>query len=173
MIATRSARWNAGAAPWSVALEEDVLLVDPAGWAPTRLADETLATLASHPGFGAHPSVLCHATGFHSRAGEASAELARARARLETDLRRHHVAAAVAGTHPFATDSNPTLGLRVRIAVPDAEDAVRTLDGIRRHLPVLLALSANSPFRRGRDTGFASSRVALLATRPWTGIPPA
>jgi carboxylate-amine ligase len=57
--------------------------------------------------------------------------------------------------------------------VPDADDSARALDGIRRHLPALVALAGNSPLRRGRDTGFASSHLVLLSTPPRTGIPPA
>jgi carboxylate-amine ligase len=165
-----SARWNATAAPWSVELEEDVLVVDPAGWAPAPIPAGALAARAT-PGAG--PSALRHATALHARAAEASAELARARAGLQAELWSHRLAAVVAGTHPFATAADSALGLRIRVAVPDPEDGVRALDGLRRHLPALMALAGNSPFRRGRDTGFASSRVALLPARPRTGIPPA
>ena len=42
--------------------------------------------------------------------------------------------------------------------MPDAETAIRTFNGLRRYLPLLEALAANSPFRHGRDTGLASAR---------------
>jgi carboxylate-amine ligase len=55
--------------------------------------------------------------------------------------------------------------------VPDPETAVRVLNRMRAHLPMLLALSANSPFLRGKDTGFASSRIPVFQAFPRVGIP--
>src|SRR3712207_8312099 len=43
--------------------------------------------------------------------------------------------------------------------------------GLRCHLPVLLALSANSPFWQGRDTGLASARTPVFSMFPRTGLP--
>jgi carboxylate-amine ligase len=55
--------------------------------------------------------------------------------------------------------------------VPDAESAVRGLRGLRVFVSLLLALSANSPFWRGRDTGLAAARVPIFGTFPRVGIP--
>ena len=65
----------------------------------------------------------------------------------------------------------PTFALHVHVAVPDAELAVRALNGMRAHIPVLLALSANSPFTRGTDSGLASARTPVFQAFPRTGIP--
>src|SRR6478735_2291354 len=65
----------------------------------------------------------------------------------------------------------PTFALHVHVAVPDPEMAVRALNGMRAHIPVLLALSANSPFTRGRDSGLASARTPVFQSFPRTGIP--
>ena len=65
----------------------------------------------------------------------------------------------------------PTFGLHVHVAVPDPESALRALNGIRRELPVLLALSANSPFWVGRDSGLASARTPAFQAFPRTGLP--
>jgi carboxylate-amine ligase len=65
----------------------------------------------------------------------------------------------------------PTMALHVHVGVPAAEDAIRVLNGLRRNLPVLLALSANSPFWQGRDSGFASARTLLFQAFPRTGAP--
>jgi carboxylate-amine ligase len=65
----------------------------------------------------------------------------------------------------------PTMALHVHVAVPDGEAAVRALDGLRHDLPLLLALSANSPFWRGRDSGFASMRTPVFSMFPRVGIP--
>ena len=64
------------------------------------------------------------------------------------------------------------MALHVHVGVPDPEDAVRLLNGLRRHVPVLLALSANSPFWQGRDCGFASTRTVIFQAFPRTGLPP-
>jgi carboxylate-amine ligase len=55
--------------------------------------------------------------------------------------------------------------------VPDGETAVRVLDGLRSDLPALLALSANSPYWAGTDSGFASIRTPLFGMFPRVGIP--
>ena len=46
----------------------------------------------------------------------------------------------------------PTLALHVHVGVPDPEDAVQVLNGLRGVVPLLLALSANSPFSHGADS---------------------
>jgi carboxylate-amine ligase len=56
--------------------------------------------------------------------------------------------------------------------VSGPEDAIRVLNGLRRNLPVLLALSANSPFWQGRDSGFASARALIFQAFPRMGLPP-
>jgi carboxylate-amine ligase len=65
----------------------------------------------------------------------------------------------------------PTFGLHVHVGVPDPEDAIRLANRLRDHLPLLLALSANSPFWQGRDTGLASTRTPLFQAFPRTGTP--
>jgi carboxylate-amine ligase len=55
--------------------------------------------------------------------------------------------------------------------MPDAPTAIRVFNGLRRHLPLLEALAANSPFRHGRDTGLASARALTLRSWPRAGVP--
>lgn len=62
-----------------------------------------------------------------------------------------------------------TCGCHVHVAVESAEEAVGVLDRIRVWLPVLLALSANSPFWQGHDTGYASYRNQALGAWPVSG----
>jgi carboxylate-amine ligase len=63
-------------------------------------------------------------------------------------------------------------GLHVHVGIPDRDAGVHISNGLRPWLPVLLALSANSPFWHGRDTEFDSWRT--IHSRRWTtyGIPP-
>ncbi len=63
-------------------------------------------------------------------------------------------------------------GLHVHVGVESADAAIRACDRIHDHLPVLLALSANSPFWCGRATGLQSHRIEIMRSLPLGGIPP-
>jgi len=102
--------------------------------------------------------------------------------------------AAVAGTHPWTVREKtevsgaaryrmldqslrvparrePTIALHVHLDVPAPENAIQVLNGLRRNAPVLLALSANSPFWQGRDSGFAAARTVICKAFPRSGLP--
>ena len=66
---------------------------------------------------------------------------------------------------------NITFGLHVHVAVPDAEAAVAATNALRRWLPPLLAISANSPFYEGYQTGLLSSRTIQFGAFPRTNVP--
>ena len=101
-----------------------------------------------------------------------------------------------AGTHPFSDptqqplaegDHNAQLeremgwvartqaiyGLHVHVAVPDGETAIKAVNALARRVPLLVALSANSPFWRGSDTRLASTRIKIFEMFPRSGLPPA
>ncbi|MCK1798142.1 glutamate--cysteine ligase [Streptomyces sp. XM4193] len=63
-------------------------------------------------------------------------------------------------------------GCHIHVGVPDTETAVQVVDRVRPWLPTLLALSANSPYHLGRDTGFVSWRLLEQARLPGSGVPP-
>ena len=63
-------------------------------------------------------------------------------------------------------------GCHVHIDVPDKETAIRVSNHLRPWLPVLLALTANSPIYLGGDTGFASWRSIMWSRWPCSGPPP-
>ncbi len=63
-------------------------------------------------------------------------------------------------------------GTHVHVAIEDPDRAIYVADGLRRYLPLLLALSANSPFWRGMRTGMMSSRTPVFRAFPRAGIPP-
>ncbi len=65
----------------------------------------------------------------------------------------------------------PTCALHVHVGMPDASTAIRVTNGLRDHLPLLQALSANSPFWHGIDSGLASARAALFRSAPRSEIP--
>ena len=192
------AEWSTDAAPWTVGLEEEVMLLDPRDWSLASRIGEVLAALPAAIRQRAqqetHDSVLELASRPHATVAGAVAELAELRAGLAAALVPLGLRAAACGTHPFArwreievspgaryraiyesmrelARREPTFALHVHVAVPDAEAAVRALDGLRVHVPLLLALAANSPFWQGRDTGLASTRVPIFGTFPRVGIP--
>ncbi len=68
---------------------------------------------------------------------------------------------------------NTTAGLHLHVGVDDPEKAVWITNQIRWHLPLFLALSANSPFWNDFDTGLASARAKIFENLPNTGMPTA
>jgi glutamate---cysteine ligase / carboxylate-amine ligase len=63
-------------------------------------------------------------------------------------------------------------GLHVHVALPDEDSCLRVMEGLIPWLPLLLALSANSPYLAGSATGLASNRAEVLAQLPRHGAPP-
>jgi carboxylate-amine ligase len=63
-------------------------------------------------------------------------------------------------------------GLHVHVGMPDADACFRVMETILPWLPVVLALSANSPYLEGRDTGMLSIRAEILGILPRRGAPP-
>jgi carboxylate-amine ligase len=67
--------------------------------------------------------------------------------------------------------ATPPCALHVHVGVPDPETAVAVANAMRHHLPLLAALTANSPFRDGADSGLASARVAAVRSYPRFELP--
>ncbi|MBT8486576.1 MAG: YbdK family carboxylate-amine ligase, partial [Phycisphaerae bacterium] len=63
-------------------------------------------------------------------------------------------------------------GLHVHVGVDSGDKAIQMCDRLLRHLPTLLALSANSPMWCGRDTGMESYRSKIMEALPTAGLPP-
>lgn len=101
---------------------------------------------------------------------------------------------ASAGTHPFShwkdqlitpheryaaivkdmqqiARANLIFGLHVHVGIPDREIAIQVMNQARYFLPHLYALSVNSPFWLGENTGFSSYRLQIFKRFPRTGIP--
>ena len=64
-----------------------------------------------------------------------------------------------------------TFGLHVHVGVDSGDKAVMICDRMQQHLPLLLALSANSPFWEGRNTGLRSNRSKIMEGLPTAGLP--
>jgi len=72
----------------------------------------------------------------------------------------------------FVARQELLFGQHVHVGLDDREKAIHVANGMRVHLPVLLALSANSPYWRGDDSGLASTRMPIFRAFPRVGIPP-
>ncbi|MDB1090067.1 glutamate--cysteine ligase [Streptomyces sp. ACA25] len=80
--------------------------------------------------------------------------------------------AAITALYGGAMAEYQMCGCHVHVGVPDRETAVAVVNQLGRWLPTLLALSVNSPFHRGRDSGYGSWRTLEQARFPGSGIPP-
>jgi len=101
-----------------------------------------------------------------------------------------------AGTHPFARWEDQRIvarpryrdlisalrfvarqelifGMHVHVGIDDPDKAIYVANGMRVHVAVLQALSANSPFWRGDQTGLLSTRTPIFRAFPRVGMPPA
>jgi glutamate---cysteine ligase / carboxylate-amine ligase len=62
-------------------------------------------------------------------------------------------------------------GVRLHVAMPDAETAIAAFNGMRKWVPLLQALGANSPYWHGLDSGLASARTLRMHSLPRSGLP--
>jgi len=186
-----------GPGPFSLGIEEELMIVDGASLALENAIEELLGDV---PEGRVQPelmeSVLEIATAPCTDVGRAAEQLRALRAEVRARADRHGLAIASAGTHPtarwedqrivgetryrglvdalrFVARQELIFGMHVHVAVDDPDVAIQVANGMRTHCAVLLALSANSPFWRGVDTGLLSARTPLFRAFPRVGIPPA
>jgi glutamate---cysteine ligase / carboxylate-amine ligase len=198
--ASSEAQWSAWrpSYPYTVGIEEEVMLLEPDTWTLSERADEVLSAtadeLVGRRAAETHEAALELKTGPHGSVHDAVAELRELRHRLADDVAPLGIAAAAAGMHPARSRAlpkvspssryqiiertmrglahrEPTFALHIHVGVADAESAIRLLNRLRTHLPVMLALSASSPFMRGEWTGLASNRTVVFQGFPRTGLP--
>jgi carboxylate-amine ligase len=179
--------------PLSLGVEEELLLVDRKGDL-TCAAEDVLRSVAGTP-LADQVSVEIFTeqielkTGICHDAGEVLEQL--------RELRRGVSEAGFGllgcGLHPVAAAGEPVLiakpryeivqkdlrsllrtppcGLHVHVGMPDPEAAVRLANALRLYLPALQALSANSPFQEGVDSGHASARTQVVRSYPRFQVP--
>jgi glutamate---cysteine ligase / carboxylate-amine ligase len=177
--------------PFTVGVEEELFLVDPVSGRQTNASTAVLERLGPVTGTVERELHACQVeliSDVCDSAGSAGAQL--------TGLRRAVVDTGAgllgAGTHPAALEgeaeitdkeryeqirnllgdavATPVGGLHIHVGMPDAETAIKTFNGLRRHLPLLQALAANSPYRHGRDTGLGSAREVTVRGWPRSGV---
>jgi carboxylate-amine ligase len=140
-------------------------------------------------------SVLEIATAPAPNTAEAAKELRRLRGEVIAAAETKGLTIGSAGTHPFAMWEDQRIvarpryrdlisdlrfvarqeiifGTHVHVGIDDPDKAIHVANGMRVHLPVILALSANAPFWRGDATGLASTRTPIFRAFPRVGVPP-
>jgi len=186
---------------FTVGLEEEFALLDPSDLSLTPRFDELRDAAAADRVLAASIAGELISSEIEIRSG-AGADFAAARAAQRELRRRLFAVAAERGialgataTHPWSdyrdqqiiqTDHyrrvedglkyvawrNNTFSLHVHVGVRDADRAVLICDRLRPVLPVLLAISADSPFLDGRDSGLHSARTQIFTKSfPRCGVP--
>jgi carboxylate-amine ligase len=182
----------------TVGVEEELLVVDPVRWRPAPLGDEVVDA-AAEPG-SSEPvehefkqEQVEIASEPRRELDDLLADLVRSRAVAAASARSVGAEIAAIATNPGKLRPRPTqderylrmveefgllareqltCGQHVHVSVCSRAEGVAILDRIRGWLPVLLALSANSPFWQQQDTGYASFRSVLWGRWPSAGPMP-
>jgi carboxylate-amine ligase len=141
-----------------------------------------------------HQSVIEAGTTICRDIKDAKRQVFALRSELARLARRNGLTIAAAGTHPFAhwkdqlitpsprydeiiedmqqiARANLIFGLHVHVGIEDREAAIHIMNAARYFLPHIFALSTNSPFWQGRNTGLKSFRSKVFDRFPRTGIP--
>jgi glutamate---cysteine ligase / carboxylate-amine ligase len=185
--------------PYTVGVEEELMLVDAETLELTQGIETILADLGKDFEDRVKPelmqSVLEIATAPCANVAAAGEELRSLRQTVLEAAERNGMSIAASGTHPtalweeqlivdrpryhelaselgFIARRELIFGTHVHVGVVGPNKAIYVADGIRKHLPLLLALSTNSPMWRGKVTGIMSARTPVFRGFPRVGIPP-
>lgn len=180
--------------PFSVGIEEELFVLDAAALEPAPVPGGVLDGERLKPEL--FTTMLELTTSVCDDAPAAAAEVAALRLEARSRVREHGLELAAAGTWPtavlgeqpitpleplkrFAEYAGPSAlrqhcaGLHVHVGVASPEECMGRLEAVLPWLPVLLAVSASSPYAGGVETGLASTRAELLTLLPRAGAPPA
>jgi glutamate---cysteine ligase / carboxylate-amine ligase len=185
---------------YTLGIEEELMIVDEETLDLSNSIERLLDDLREVPTEGeVKPELMegvCEiATTPVKTAGEAGRQLRALRRTVNQVAHQNGLAIGSAGTHPFALWEDQRVvarpryrdlisglqfvarqeiifGIHVHVGVDDPDKAIHVTNGMRVHAPLLLALSANSPFWRGDSTGLDSTRTPVFRAFPRVGIPP-
>ena len=184
---------------FSIGIEEEYQTVDPdtrdlKSHIHAEIVKKGKTLLAERVKPEMHQSVVEIGTGVCRNIREAREEIRDIRRQMIHLARQNGLRLAAGGTHPFAhwrdqeiypddryrvivedlklvARANLIFGLHVHIGVEDRETAIQIMNGARYFLPHILALSTNSPFWLGMDSGLRSYRCKVFDKFPRTNIP--
>jgi carboxylate-amine ligase len=181
---------------YTIGIEEELMILDAQSF---ELVNAIEALLEPAPVGEIKPelmeSVLEISTDPCATVPEAGGQLRALRGQVVETAAGKDLAIGSAGTHPFAMWEDQRIvarpryrdlisalrfvarqelifGMHVHVGVDDPDKAIHVANGMRVHIPVLLGLSANSPFWRADPTGMASTRTPIFRAFPRVGIPP-
>jgi carboxylate-amine ligase len=187
---------NFGGPSYTIGIEEELMIVDGESYA---LVNAIESLLEDAPAGEIKPelmeSVLEISTSPLANTAEAGVQLRALREQVRKTASGRNLCIGSAGTHPFAMWEDQRIvarpryrdlinalrfvarqelifGMHVHVGVDDPDKAIHVANGMRVHLAVLLALSANSPFWRADSTGLMSTRTPIFRAFPRVGIPP-
>ena len=179
--------------PFTVGIEEELFCLDGETLAPQPFPREALDGARLKEELFA--SVVELNTGVHRTVAEAVEELASLRARAKEAAGEAGFVLAAAGTWPTAVPEEQPVGespayrkfvdyagpsarrqyvsgLHVHVGMESPEACMAALEAVLPWLPLVLALSANSPYVAGEDTELRSARAEILALLPRSAAPP-
>jgi carboxylate-amine ligase len=185
--------------PFTLGVEEELQLVSSETFDLTSRYAEVFGEAARHDDRIKEEllqSTVEVATQPCATVGEAIAEAGELRRRAHDEAEPRGVRILSSGTHPFAryehqdvtektryvelmdalqwaAERQLIFGLHVHVGLESAPQAIEVANALRTWLPELLALSANSPFWHGRDSGLSSTRSKVFDAMPRSGLPPA
>src|ERR671917_2528149 len=185
---------------YTLGIEEELMIVDEETLDLSNSIERLLSDLQDVPTEGeVKPELMegvCEiATTPVRNTMEAGHQLRALRRTVNQVAQQHGLAIGSAGTHPFALWEDQRVvarpryrdlisglqfvarqeiifGIHVHVGLDDPDKAIHVTNGMRVHVPLLLALSANSPFWRGQQTGLHSTRTPIFRAFPRVGIPP-
>lgn len=183
---------------FTLGIEEEFQVIDPENRALRSHIQEMFAEgesrLKDQIKREMHEPVIEIGTSICADVSEARREVVRLRSEIIRLARENGLRIAAAGTHPFShwsevpitanpryqqivhdlqmvARANLIFGLHVHVAVEDNEARIQLMNGARYFLPHVFALSVNSPFWCGQNTGWKSYRTKLFERFPRTGVP--
>jgi glutamate---cysteine ligase / carboxylate-amine ligase len=181
---------------YTIGIEEELMILDAES---LDLVNAIESLLEPAPAGEIKPelmeSVLEVSTDPCANTTQAGEQLRALRAQVRETAARKGMTIGSAGTHPYAMWENQRIvarpryrdlvsalrfvarqelifGMHVHVGIDDPDKAIHVANGMRVHMPILLGLSANSPFWRADATGLASSRTPIFRAFPRVGIPP-
>jgi glutamate---cysteine ligase / carboxylate-amine ligase len=183
---------------FTLGVEEEYMIIDPAT-RELKSHDQKIVEIASRivkdqVKAEMHQAVVEAGTGICRNVDEAREDITKLRKIISSVAGDLGLKMGAAGTHPFshwstqlitpnprydeivqemqeAARSNLIFGLHVHVGIADKNMAIHIMNTVRYFLPHVYALSTNSPFWEGRNTGFKSFRTKVFDKFPRTGVP--
>lgn len=183
---------------YTLGVEEEFQIVDPVSRELRshiqQILEDGKIILAENVKAEMHQSVVEMGTDICHDVKDARQQVTRLRTELAKLAVKNGLRIAASGTHPFShwqdqqitvhprykeivddmqqvARANLIFGLHVHVGVEDRETAIHIMNAARYFLPHIFALSTNSPFWLGKNTGFKSYRSKVFDRFPRTGIP--